>query len=374
MTALSTPQERATNPLDIMEQIVTANDWAFDRRSESEMAAEAPGKWCDYGLYFSWSHEISAMHFTCAFDLKVPETPSRGALRASGARERAALDRPFRHGQRRRHAGVPPLRPSARRSRRLRREPGGHGRHRHHGVRAVLSRLPVRALGRQDAGRSVAGRHAGVRRARRERAAHATPKPARSADSAGRLRPDGRGHARRLARARFGGVGGRRSRSRGGQPGRARSAGGGRRCGDTGRLRPGSGRAGGEAAKRRRRRCRSMPDSLAAPCSSRSWRAERSAGCAQLLGAAAAIVRAMPNTPAAVRQGSRLPRAGEGVTAAQRDLCDDLLQAVGAVAWVEDEGLLDPVTAVSGGGPAYVFLLVEVLETGRRSNRAFLPS
>jgi hypothetical protein len=36
------------------------------------MAAEAPGKWCDYGLHFSWSHEISAMAFTCAFDMKVP--------------------------------------------------------------------------------------------------------------------------------------------------------------------------------------------------------------------------------------------------------------------------------------------------------------
>ena len=64
--------ERSGNPLDIIEQIVTSNEWAFDRRSESEMAAEAPGKWCDYGLYFSWSHEISAMHFSCAFDLKVP--------------------------------------------------------------------------------------------------------------------------------------------------------------------------------------------------------------------------------------------------------------------------------------------------------------
>ena len=64
--------ERATNPLDVLEQIVSANEWAFERRSDSEMAAEAPGKWCDYGLYFSWSHEISAMSFTCAFDLKVP--------------------------------------------------------------------------------------------------------------------------------------------------------------------------------------------------------------------------------------------------------------------------------------------------------------
>ena len=74
MTAmLTTSSSRSANPLDVMEQIVAANEWAFDRRNDSEMAAEAPGKWCDYGLYFSWSQEISAMHFTCAFDLKVPE-------------------------------------------------------------------------------------------------------------------------------------------------------------------------------------------------------------------------------------------------------------------------------------------------------------
>ncbi|MEN0076203.1 MAG: YbjN domain-containing protein [Paracraurococcus sp.] len=65
-------RERATNPLDVLEQIVTANEWAFERRSDGEMAAEAPGKWCDYGLFFSWSPEISAMHFSCAFDMKVP--------------------------------------------------------------------------------------------------------------------------------------------------------------------------------------------------------------------------------------------------------------------------------------------------------------
>jgi hypothetical protein len=76
---LTTSYETSANPLDVMEQIVAANEWAFDRRSESEMAAEAPGRWCDYGLYFNWSHEISAMHFTCAFDLKVPEK-QRGVL------------------------------------------------------------------------------------------------------------------------------------------------------------------------------------------------------------------------------------------------------------------------------------------------------
>ena len=77
MTALS--HDGAANPLDIMEQIISANDWSFDRRSDSEMAAEAPGRWCDYGMYFCWSNEISAMHFTCTFDLKVPEK-RRGAL------------------------------------------------------------------------------------------------------------------------------------------------------------------------------------------------------------------------------------------------------------------------------------------------------
>jgi hypothetical protein len=65
--------EAASNPLDVIEQIIAANEWAFERRSDGEMAAEAPGKWCDYGLYFSWSQEISAMHFSCAFDLKVPQ-------------------------------------------------------------------------------------------------------------------------------------------------------------------------------------------------------------------------------------------------------------------------------------------------------------
>ncbi|MCC7427341.1 MAG: YbjN domain-containing protein [Alphaproteobacteria bacterium] len=64
--------ERTGNPLDIVEQIVAANEWAFDRRSDEEMAVEVPGKWCDYSLFFSWCGEISAMHFSCALDIKVP--------------------------------------------------------------------------------------------------------------------------------------------------------------------------------------------------------------------------------------------------------------------------------------------------------------
>ncbi|BBK44901.1 pyrroline-5-carboxylate reductase [Allostella vacuolata] len=84
------------------------------------------------------------------------------------------------------------------------------------------------------------------------------------------------------------------------------------------------------------------------------------------LGGEAAIVRAMPNTPAAVGQGMTVAVANPAVAPAQRQACDALLAAVGDVAWVEDEGLIDAVTAVSGGGPAYVFLLIECLaEAGR---------
>ena len=82
----------------------------------------------------------------------------------------------------------------------------------------------------------------------------------------------------------------------------------------------------------------------------------------------AAVVRAMPNTPAALRQGMTVAVAGPGVSAAQRDLADRLLAAAGRVAWVDDEALLDPVTAISGGGPAYLFLLTELLEQAARDH------
>jgi len=79
------------------------------------------------------------------------------------------------------------------------------------------------------------------------------------------------------------------------------------------------------------------------------------------LGAKAAIVRAMPNTPAAVGRGITVGCPTPEVTPAQRAVADRLLRSVGAVEWVADEGLIDAVTAVSGSGPAYVFLLAETL-------------
>ena len=75
---------------------------------------------------------------------------------------------------------------------------------------------------------------------------------------------------------------------------------------------------------------------------------------------AGALVRAMPNTPAAIGRGITVavPVRASG---AQRQLAEDLLSATGAVEWVDDEALMDAVTAVSGSGPAYVFLLAEAL-------------
>jgi pyrroline-5-carboxylate reductase len=85
-----------------------------------------------------------------------------------------------------------------------------------------------------------------------------------------------------------------------------------------------------------------------------------------ILGGRAAVVRAMPNTPAAIGRGITAACPNANVPEARRRLCDALLSAVGEVAWIEDEGLIDAVTGVSGSGPAYVFLLAEALaEAGR---------
>lgn len=73
------------------------------------------------------------------------------------------------------------------------------------------------------------------------------------------------------------------------------------------------------------------------------------------------VVRAMPNTPAAIGRGMTVAVADTHVDATQRDIADALLRATGSVEWIDDESLMDAVTAVSGSGPAYVFLLAEEL-------------
>jgi pyrroline-5-carboxylate reductase len=84
-----------------------------------------------------------------------------------------------------------------------------------------------------------------------------------------------------------------------------------------------------------------------------------------------AVIRAMPNTPAAIGRGITVAVPNASVSAAQRRLADALLAATGAVEWTDDEALMDAVTAVSGSGPAYVFLLVECL--ARAGVKAGLP-
>ena len=90
------------------------------------------------------------------------------------------------------------------------------------------------------------------------------------------------------------------------------------------------------------------------------------------LGGEAAVIRAMPNTPAAIGQGVTVLVANGRADAGQRELAGRLMEAAGTVEWVEDEGLIDAVTAVSGGGPAYVFLLMETL--ARAGTAAGLPA
>lgn len=80
------------------------------------------------------------------------------------------------------------------------------------------------------------------------------------------------------------------------------------------------------------------------------------------LGSQVAIVRCMPNTPALVLTGATALHANDQVNSSQRDLAENILRAVGICLWVKDEAQLDAVTAVSGSGPAYYFLLMEAME------------
>ena len=83
------------------------------------------------------------------------------------------------------------------------------------------------------------------------------------------------------------------------------------------------------------------------------------------------VVRAMPNTPAAIGRGITVAVAAKKVSATQRGIADALLRATGSVEWVDKESLMDAVTAVSGSGPAYIFLLAE--ELARAGVEAGLP-
>ncbi len=88
----------------------------------------------------------------------------------------------------------------------------------------------------------------------------------------------------------------------------------------------------------------------------------RSADLSRWLNHYAAIVRCMPNTPALIGQGITGMVAVAGMSMEHRDAADDIMKAVGQTVWLDDETLIDPVTAVSGSGPAYVFFFIEAMQ------------
>ncbi|MFI4986021.1 MAG: YbjN domain-containing protein [Alphaproteobacteria bacterium] len=73
-TRIAEAESSLPNPLDLVEEIVSAHDWPFDRCSIDEMVVDITGQWCDYHLHFAWLEDLSAMHFSCALDMKVPRT------------------------------------------------------------------------------------------------------------------------------------------------------------------------------------------------------------------------------------------------------------------------------------------------------------
>jgi len=73
------------NPLDVLEELVDANEWHFDRNSAEEMVVELSGRWCNYSLYFVWQEDLSAISFSCIVDLRVPEHRRQGFLELLGA-------------------------------------------------------------------------------------------------------------------------------------------------------------------------------------------------------------------------------------------------------------------------------------------------
>lgn len=90
-----------------------------------------------------------------------------------------------------------------------------------------------------------------------------------------------------------------------------------------------------------------------------------------VFGTGASIIRAMPNTPAAVSRSMSVLCANPAASQHQRDLAEQMMHAIGDVAWVNDENLMHAVTAVSGSGPAYVFLLAETMAAA--GEKAGLP-
>jgi hypothetical protein len=73
MSLFDVKAERQSHPVDMIEFVADTNDWSFERPADDEIAMTVEGKWADYHVSFSWMEEFEALHFSCAFDLRIPE-------------------------------------------------------------------------------------------------------------------------------------------------------------------------------------------------------------------------------------------------------------------------------------------------------------
>lgn len=74
MVSLQPNHQSQTNPLDLLEELVFANDWPFDRSSDFELVVEIGGHWCDYHMGFVWQEEVGAIFFSCQLEQRIPDT------------------------------------------------------------------------------------------------------------------------------------------------------------------------------------------------------------------------------------------------------------------------------------------------------------
>lgn len=65
--------DESLNPIDLLEEMVAANEWAFDRSSDHELVVETTGRWSDYRMFFIWRDDLDALYFTCVFDTRISE-------------------------------------------------------------------------------------------------------------------------------------------------------------------------------------------------------------------------------------------------------------------------------------------------------------
>ena len=73
MSLLAIPDERRTNPVDVIEHLAAVKEWSFDRACDDEIAISITGRWTDYHLSLTWMDELEALHLACAFDCRVPD-------------------------------------------------------------------------------------------------------------------------------------------------------------------------------------------------------------------------------------------------------------------------------------------------------------